>query len=72
MLTDEKKLFIRLYRCSNLLSLTSMDEIMALIYHNWIWLSKPLLCPDIVLFQQSEHVRAIMSKIFFIIQNKAT
>ena len=34
MFTDERKLYIRLYRCSNRLPLTSMNEIMTLIYPN--------------------------------------
>ena len=42
-------------------SRTSMEEIKALIYHDWIWLPKPLLCLDISLFQKSEHYLKILN-----------
>ena len=43
-------LSIRLYKCPNRLPCTSMDDIMAWIYHDWIWLPKPQICSDISLF----------------------
>ena len=46
LLTDERKLCICLYKCTNGLPRTTMDEIMALIYHDCIWLPKSLLGPD--------------------------
>ena len=35
MLRDKKKLYIRIFRCQNRLPRTSMDEIIALIYHHY-------------------------------------
>ena len=47
---ERNYIFIYRYRFPNRLPQTSIDEIMVWKYHNWIWLSKPLLCPGIYLF----------------------
>ena len=43
-------------RGPNWLPRTSMDEIMAWIYHDWIWLPKPLICPDISISSKANTV----------------
>ena len=57
MFTDKNKLYIRIYRYSNCWLQSSMGKIMAWIYHDWLWIPKPLLCSDISIFHQSEHLR---------------